>query len=55
MTTPRVLFIGGTGVISAACAQQAVEAGFDLFLLNRGRTATRSPAGGPRDHRVARR
>jgi nucleoside-diphosphate-sugar epimerase len=41
MTAPRVLFIGGTGVISAACAQQAVEAGFDLFLLNRGRTATR--------------
>ena len=45
MTTPRVLFIGGTGVISAVCAQQAVEAGFDLFLLNRGRTATRPVPG----------
>jgi nucleoside-diphosphate-sugar epimerase len=41
MTAPRVLFIGGTGVISAACARQVVEAGSDLFLLNRGRTATR--------------
>jgi nucleoside-diphosphate-sugar epimerase len=46
MTTPRVLFIGGTGVISAACAQQVVEAGSDLFLLNRGRTATRPVPGG---------
>jgi nucleoside-diphosphate-sugar epimerase len=33
----RVLFIGGTGIISSACAEQAVAAGFDLFLLNRGR------------------
>jgi nucleoside-diphosphate-sugar epimerase len=41
MTAPRVLFIGGTGVISAACARQVVEAGSDLFLLNRGRTAAR--------------
>jgi nucleoside-diphosphate-sugar epimerase len=41
MTAPRVLFIGGTGVISAACAWQVVEAGSELFLLNRGRTATR--------------
>ena len=33
MAMPRVLFIGGTGVISAACARQAVEAGFDLFVI----------------------
>jgi nucleoside-diphosphate-sugar epimerase len=37
-----VLFIGGTGVISAACAQRAVEAGFDLFLMNRGTSISRS-------------
>jgi len=42
----RVLFIGGTGIISAASARVAVEAGIDLTVLNRGRTATRPlPAG----------
>ncbi len=49
MTAPRVLFIGGTGVISAACAHQAVKAGFDLFMMNRGTTAVR-PA--PHEARV---
>ncbi|MBN1695547.1 SDR family oxidoreductase [candidate division WOR-3 bacterium] len=34
----RVLFIGGTGVISSACAELAVEKGFELYLLNRGKT-----------------
>ncbi len=34
----RVLFIGGTGVISSACAELAVEKGFQLYLLNRGKT-----------------
>ena len=33
----KVLFIGGTGVISSACAQLAVARGLDLTLLNRGR------------------
>jgi nucleoside-diphosphate-sugar epimerase len=33
----KVLFIGGTGIISSACAQLAVERGIDLYLLNRGR------------------
>src|SRR5260370_17786862 len=37
----RVLFIGGRGVISSACARVAVEAGIDLFVLNRGRTSDR--------------
>jgi len=37
----RVLFIGGTGIISAACAREAVAAGIDLTVLNRGRTSTR--------------
>ncbi|MGH3263040.1 MAG: NAD-dependent epimerase/dehydratase family protein [Trebonia sp.] len=38
----RVLFIGGTGVISSACAREAAAAGdIELFVLNRGRSATR--------------
>lgn len=35
----KVLFIGGTGKISSACTQLAVERGIDLYLLNRGRTS----------------
>lgn len=34
----KVLFIGGTGVISSACGKLAIEQGIDLFLLNRGQT-----------------
>ena len=37
MAKLRVLFIGGTGVISSACSRVAVESGIDLFVLNRGR------------------
>jgi nucleoside-diphosphate-sugar epimerase len=37
----RILFIGGSGVISSACSRLAVERGADLFLLNRGTTSTR--------------
>src|SRR5579863_7210438 len=40
----RVLFIGGTGVISTACSQLAVERGIDLTLLTRGQRATGLPA-----------
>lgn len=32
----KVLFIGGTGIISAASAQLALDRGVELFLLNRG-------------------
>jgi nucleoside-diphosphate-sugar epimerase len=32
----KVLFIGGTGIISSACTRLAVDRGLDLFLLNRG-------------------
>jgi nucleoside-diphosphate-sugar epimerase len=32
----RVLFIGGTGNISAAVSRMAFSRGFDVFLLNRG-------------------
>ena len=34
----KVLFIGGTGLISTASTDLAVERGIDLYLLNRGRT-----------------
>jgi nucleoside-diphosphate-sugar epimerase len=33
----KILFIGGTGTISSACAQMALARGFELTLLNRGR------------------
>ena len=32
----KVLFIGGTGLISSACTALAVERGIDLHILNRG-------------------
>jgi nucleoside-diphosphate-sugar epimerase len=32
----KVLFIGGTGLISMAASKLAVQQGFDLYLLNRG-------------------
>jgi nucleoside-diphosphate-sugar epimerase len=42
----RILFIGGTGVISSACSQLAIERDLELYLLNRGQTARRPvPAG----------
>jgi nucleoside-diphosphate-sugar epimerase len=31
----KLLFIGGTGLISSACSELAVERGHELFLLNR--------------------
>jgi nucleoside-diphosphate-sugar epimerase len=34
----KVLFIGGTGVISSACLQLAADRGFELYLLNRGKS-----------------
>lgn len=41
----KVLFIGGTGIISSACSKLAVEQGIDLYLLNRGQSM-RPPADG---------
>jgi len=32
----KILFIGGTGLISSACSELAVERGMDLYILNRG-------------------
>lgn len=34
----KVLFIGGTGVISSACSELALRRGFELTLLNRGKS-----------------
>lgn len=39
----KVLFIGGTGIISSACSQLALEQGLDLYLLNRGQSNRTSP------------
>jgi len=41
----NVLFIGGTGIISTACSALAVERGFNLTLLNRGRSVRPVPQG----------
>ena len=38
----KVLFIGGTGVISAAAAERAVAIGHRVTMLNRGRTSLRA-------------
>jgi nucleoside-diphosphate-sugar epimerase len=38
----KVLFIGGTGIISSGCAPFVVERGDELFVLNRGHTAARA-------------
>ncbi|MEU0558895.1 SDR family oxidoreductase [Dactylosporangium sp. NPDC006015] len=37
----RVLFIGGSGIISSACTDLAVSRGIDLYVLNRGTSTTR--------------
>ncbi|MRG59902.1 NAD-dependent epimerase/dehydratase family protein [Agromyces sp. CFH 90414] len=41
MSGKRILFIGGTGVISSACVRRALERGDDVSVLNRGTTTTR--------------
>ncbi len=41
----KVLFIGGTGIISTACSRLAIERGIDLTLLTRGQRAAQLPAG----------
>jgi nucleoside-diphosphate-sugar epimerase len=41
----KVLFIGGTGVISSACSDLALARGIELYLLNRGRSVRPEPAG----------
>jgi nucleoside-diphosphate-sugar epimerase len=39
----KVLFIGGTGIISSACSELALQNGIDLYLLNRGRSSRPVP------------
>lgn len=41
----KVLFIGGTGIISSACSELALQKGIDLYLLNRGRSSRPTPPG----------
>ncbi|WP_144876779.1 NAD-dependent epimerase/dehydratase family protein [Microbacterium sp. 1.5R] len=45
MSATKVLFIGGTGIISSAAAALAAERGMEVTLLNRG-TSQREPAPG---------
>jgi nucleoside-diphosphate-sugar epimerase len=42
MTTLRVLFIGGTGIISTACVAEAVDRGHEVHVLNRSVSSVRS-------------
>jgi nucleoside-diphosphate-sugar epimerase len=52
MSKLRVLFIGGSGVISSACARAAVESGdIELYVLNRGRSTARALPNGVRELR----
>jgi nucleoside-diphosphate-sugar epimerase len=41
----KVLFVGGTGVISAACTRLAAERGIDVSLLRRGQREAQLPRG----------
>jgi nucleoside-diphosphate-sugar epimerase len=41
----RVLFIGGTGIISSACSELALERGIELHLLLRGQSPRPVPRG----------
>ena len=49
---PRVLFVGGTGQISAACVPVALEQGWDVTVLNRGASTVRSLPEGVRTLRA---
>lgn len=39
----KVLFIGGTGIISSGCAPLALDRGIDLYFLNRGKSTRDTP------------
>lgn len=41
----KILFIGGTGIISSACSQLALQKGLELYLLNRGTSFRPVPSG----------
>ena len=42
----KLLFIGGTGLISSACSDLAIQRGHELFLLNRGLSTRYLPPAG---------
>ncbi len=42
----KVLFIGGTGIISSACSELSVSRGIDLYHLNRGKSSSLRPISG---------
>jgi nucleoside-diphosphate-sugar epimerase len=44
----KVLFIGGTGIISSASSKLAIDRGIELYLLNRGQTSKRPVPEGAR-------
>ena len=39
----KVLFIGGTGIISSGCVKLALDQGMDVTLLNRGKSFRATP------------
>jgi nucleoside-diphosphate-sugar epimerase len=41
----KILFIGGTGIISSSCTREALAQGHDLFHLNRGNNLDMAPRG----------
>lgn len=41
----KILFIGGTGIISSACSKEAIRQGMSLYLLNRGKSSRPLPEG----------
>lgn len=45
MPALKVLFVGGTGIISAASARRAVEQDAEVYLLDRGASIRPTPAG----------
>ena len=49
MAKLRILFIGGSGVISSACSRAAVEADLELYVLNRGQAPARGSRPESRD------
>jgi nucleoside-diphosphate-sugar epimerase len=49
MANLRALIIGGNGIISRSVTRRAVEAGFDVTVVNRGLSTTRPPLTGVRE------
>lgn len=43
--TMKILFVGGTGIISTACVELAAQRGMEVFVLNRGQTPGKLPQG----------